>query len=242
MNALNNFLFVALPYLALAVFLIGTIYRYRFTKFKITSLSSEFLETRGLFWGSVPFHYGLLILFVGHLIGFLFPGNVLAWNNQPVRLLILEISAFAFGISAFVGLIGLFLRRTTNPRVKVVTSGMDLVIEILLIIQIFLGLWVAISYRWGSSWFASVMAPYLKSIFYLNPDITLVTSMPVVIKLHIALAFVIILLVPFTRLVHFLVPPVSYLWRPFQKVIWRWDRKSIRSSRSPWVYNKSKNN
>lgn len=242
MDLLNKFLFIALPYVALTVFLIGTIYRYRGTKFKFSSLSSEFLEGRKLFWGSVPFHYGIIFLFFGHLIGFLFPKTVLAWNSVPVRLLILETSAFIFGISAFVGMLNLIRRRRTNPRIMAVTSKMDLLIELIILIQIFLGLWIAYGYRWGSSWFAAVMTPYLFSIFKLNPQIDAVAAMPLVIKLHVAFAFTIVLLIPFSRLVHLLVPPLSYLWRPYQKVIWYWNRKKIRNPKSVWNITDPKNN
>jgi nitrate reductase gamma subunit len=119
---------------------------------------------------------------------------------------------------------------------------MDLLIELILLIQIFFGLWVAYEFRWGSSWFASVMSPYLNSIFTLNPQIDAVSSMPWVIKVHVALAFTIVLLIPFTRLVHLLVPPLSYLWRPYQKVIWYWNRKKIRDPKSLMNVTRSKNN
>ena len=91
MNAFNNIFFIALPYAALLMFLVGTIYRYKATKFKFSTLSSQFLETRKLFWGSVPFHWGILFLFFGHLTAFLFPRYILLWNQIPVRLAILEI-------------------------------------------------------------------------------------------------------------------------------------------------------
>ncbi|GBD88285.1 respiratory nitrate reductase 2 gamma chain [bacterium BMS3Abin03] len=242
MDLLNNFLFIALPYVALTVFLVGTIYRYRGTKFKFSSLSSEFLERRKLFWGSVPFHWGIIILFFGHLIGFLFPKDVLAWNSEPVRLLILETSAFIFGISAFIGLFNLLLRRRTNSRIRAVTSWMDLIIEVIILVQIFIGLWIAFGYPWGSSWFAAVLSPYLTSIFTLNPQIDAISVLPLVIKLHISLAFLIVLLIPFSRLVHLLVPPLSYLWRPYQKVIWYWNRKRIRNPKSVWNITEPKNN
>lgn len=242
MNILYNFLFIALPYVAITVFLIGTVYRYRGTKFKFSSLSSEFLEGKKLFFGSVPFHYGIIFLFFGHLVAFLFPREVLLWNDQPVRLLILEISAFIFGISAFVGMFLLIIRRKTHPRIQMVSTKMDLIIEILILSQIFLGLWIAYGYRWGSSWFAAVLSPYLMSIFTLDPQITAVTNLPLVIQLHIAIAFLIVLLIPFSRLVHLLVPPLSYLWRPYQKVIWYWNRKKIRNPRSIWAVTKPKNN
>ncbi|MBV6421422.1 MAG: Nitrate reductase-like protein NarX [Ignavibacteriaceae bacterium] len=242
MNILYNFLFIALPYVAITVFLIGTVYRYRGTKFKFSSLSSEFLEGKKLFFGSVPFHYGIIFLFFGHLVAFLFPREVLLWNDQPVRLLILEISAFIFGISAFVGMFLLIIRRKTHPRIQMVSTKMDLIIEILILSQIFLGLWIAYGYRWGSSWFAAVLSPYLMSIFTLDPQISAVTNLPLVIQLHIAIAFLIVLLIPFSRLVHLLVPPLSYLWRPYQKVIWYWNRKKIRNPRSIWAVTKPKNN
>jgi len=242
MNTLNNFLFIALPYVALTVFLIGTIYRYKVTKFKFSSLSSQFLEGRKLFWGSIPFHVGILFLFFGHLIAFLIPRTVIAWNSVPLRLVILEVSGFIFGLSALVGMLNLFIRRNTDARVRVVTNKMDLIIESLLIIQIVLGLWIALGFRWGSSWFAAVLTPYLWSIFYLNPNIEAVSNLPLVIQLHISLAFVIFLLIPFTRLVHMLVPPLHYLWRPYQRVIWYWDRKKVRDPKSPWSVTKSQNN
>ena len=242
METLYNFLFIALPYVALTVFLIGTIYRYKGTKFNFSSLSSQFLEGRKLFWGSVPFHYGIIFLFFGHLIAFLIPGTVIAWNSEPLRLVILEVTGFVFGLSALVGMVSLFFRRTTDARIKVVTSKMDLIIELLIITQIILGLWIAYGFRWGSSWFASVLSPYLWSIFYLNLNIEAVSNMPLVIQLHISLAFFIVLLIPFTRLVHLLVPPLHYLWRPYQRVIWYWDRKKVRNPKSPWSVTKSQNN
>ncbi len=242
MNILNNFFFIALPYAALTVFLAGTIYRYKFTKFKYSSLSSQFLETRQLFWGSIPFHWGIILLFFGHLIAFLFPRSVLVWNQVPVRLLILEISAFVFGILTLLGLANLFYRRITDARVRKVTNFMDIILEVLLLAQIVLGLWVAFEFRWGSSWFAVVLSPYLTSIFELNPQIDAIVMLPVVVQLHIILAFIIIMIIPTTRLVHLLVFPLSYLWRPYQKVIWNWDRKKIRNPETKWTIHQPKNN
>ena len=95
MAPLDNITLIALPYAALLVFLVGTIYRYKATKFRYSSLSSQFLEGRQLFWGSVPFHYGLLVVLAGHLVGFLFPRSVTAFNSVPLRLFILEATALA---------------------------------------------------------------------------------------------------------------------------------------------------
>ncbi|MCC7505151.1 MAG: respiratory nitrate reductase subunit gamma, partial [Saprospiraceae bacterium] len=211
-NALNNFFLVGLPYIALAVFLIGTIWRYTATKFKFTSLSTQFLEGRQLFWGSVPFHMGMLFLVFGHLSAFLIPRGVLLWNSHPVRLIVLEVTAFIFAIAVLIGLGNLIYRRLSNPRVAILTSKMDYVILFLLMTQVVTGLWVAYNFRWGSSWFASVLTPYLWSIFRFQPDTGAVSALPWVIKLHIVGAYLIVLLIPFSRLLHFLVVPLDYLW------------------------------
>ena len=241
MQALDTFLFAALPYVALVVFLVGTIYRYRATSFKYSSLSSGFLEKRTLFFGSVPFHWGILFLFLGHLIAFLIPQSVLAWNSHPVRLLILEVTAFIFGLCVLGGLIMLIARRLTSPRIRSVSNYMDVVIVSLLMAQTILGLWTALEFRWGSSWFAATLTPYLRSIFVLQPDIAAVSALPWVIKWHIVGAFLIVLLIPFSRLVHVLVVPFHYLWRPYQRVIWYWGRDKVRDPRTGWSATKPKN-
>ena len=242
MDIFNNFLLIGLPYIALAVFLVGSIYRYRYKGFQLSSLSSQFLEGRKLFYGSVPFHWGILFLFCGHLIAFMFPSSVLAWNSQPIRLMILEITAFIFVISMLIGLVNLIIRRYTTPRLKFVTNKMDFVVYFLLIFQTVIGLWVAYNFRWGSSWFSSLLTPYLYSIFTLQPDISAVALLPWAVKLHIIGAFLIIGIIPFSRLIHFLVPPINYIWRPYQQVIWYWNRTKVRSPRTPWSLQRPKNN
>ena len=242
MSFSNNFLFIALPYVAIVTFVVGCVHRYGATGFKYSSLSSQFLEGNRLFFGTMLFHWGILIVLMGHLLIFLFPAATLAWNSNPLRLIILEGLAFTFGFSILAGLISLFLRRISNPRVLAVTSRMDIAIELLLAVQVVLGCWIAVGYRWGASWFASDLTPYLWSIFQLNPRIDAVAAMPVVIKVHIAGAFVIIGLIPFTRLVHFLVAPFHYLWRPYQQVMWYWDRKRIRNPQTVWTEHRPNNN
>ena len=173
---------------------------------------------------------------------FLFPNIVLAWNSDPLRLVIHEGVGFTFAISALLGLTILIVRRWFNPRLRAVTTKMDVVIEVLLLSQIILGCWVALGYRWGSSWFAADLSPYLWSIFSLDPQIAAVSALPVVIKLHIVGAFTILLFIPFTRLMHFLVAPIHYIWRPYQVVMWYWNTKLIREPGTSWELNRPRNN
>lgn len=234
MNALNTFLFVAFPYVAGIVFVVGAVYRYREKGFTVSSLSSQFLEGKHLFWGTIPFHLGVLVVFFGHLIAFLLPQATLAWNSVPLRLIILEVTAFVFGLSMLTGLAALMFRRLTNPRIRAVTTRMDIAIEALLLAQVVLGCWIALGYRWGSSWFAADLTPYLWSLVKLAPETGAVFALPWVIKLHIVGAFAIALMVPFSRLVHFVVAPLNYIVRPYQQVLWNWDRKTIRDPSTAW--------
>ena len=237
-----NFFFIGLPYAAIVILLVGSIFRYSRFGFKVSSLSSQFLEGRELFFGSRPFHWGILFLFFGHATAFLFPRAVIAWGTVPVRLVILEATALGFAILAAFGMIMLIIRRFKNKRILAVTSKMDVFVYVMLITQVGSGIWLALSDRWGSVWFASVLTPYLKSIFVFNPDIEAVIALPLVIKIHIISAFIFIGMIPFTRFIHFLVYPFVYIWRPYIYVIWNWDRKTIRNSRKLVNGVRSKNN
>ncbi len=234
MTSLDYFFFSAYPYIAIIVFLVGTTYRYRETGFKVTSLSAQFLEGKQGFWGTVPFHFGILMVFLGHMAAFLMPSSVLAWNSDPVRLIAHEGLSFTFAVALAVGLVALIIRRMTHPRLKVVTTRMDYFVEFVLLTQVLLGCWIALGYRWGSSWFAADLSPYLWSILKLSPQTDAVVAMPIVIKAHIVGAFSILLIFPFTRLVHIVVAPFHYLWRPYQVVIWYWDKKRVRKGSTAW--------
>ena len=225
MNSANPFfldqvLFIVLPYLALALFLLVSIRRYIRETFTFSSLSSQFLENQHHFWGLVPFHYGIIAVLTGHAVGFCIPRELLAWNSVPLRLYVLELSAFVFALLTLVGLISVVVRRFTVPKMKMVTSKADWVLFGIFVLQIVTGLYTAVFHGWGSSWFAVTAVPYLWSLLSLSPDISYVTAMPWMVKLHMIGAYVMIAFFPFTRLVHALVVPNPYLWRKPQVVRW----------------------
>jgi len=218
--ALDLLLFAVLPYVAMVVFFLATVGRYWNRPFSYSSYSSQFLENRFHFWAVVPFHYGILTVFAGHLVAFLVPRSILAWNAQPVRLYILEASALAAGLLTLVGLVGIIIRRYSEPKVRVVTSRMDWTVYALLLLQVTTGVLVAIFHPWGASWFAAVASPYLWSLLTFSPDLAFIAGMPWLVKLHMGGAFALFAVFPFSRLVHILVVPNPYLWRRPQVVRW----------------------
>jgi nitrate reductase gamma subunit len=223
---LDEILFIVLPYTAFGIFLLVSIRRYIRETFTFSSLSSQFLENQQHFWGLVPFHYGIIVVLTGHVVGFLIPREVLVWNSHPLRLYVLEITAFIFGVLTMIGLISIIIRRMSDPKIKMVTSWADWVLLGMFAVQVFTGLYTAVFHSWGSSWYAATAVPYLWSLVTLSPNIAPITAMPWMVKLHIVGAYVIIAFFPFTRLVHALVVPNPYLWRKPQVVRWYGMRKA----------------
>jgi nitrate reductase gamma subunit len=227
-SGLDDFLFGVLPYLATAVFFLVTIQRYRQRAFSYSSLSSQLLENRRHFWGTVPFHYGILVVLLGHVVAFLIPRALLAWNGVPWRLFVLEGSAFVFGLLTLFGLVNVIVRRLIDRKTRKVTSVSDWILYGLLSVQVATGVGVAYHHGWGSSWFAATLSPWLWSVVKLSPDVSGLATLPFLVKAHVVNAWLLIGFFPFTRLVHVLVVPNPYLWRKPQLVVWNRERPGRR--------------
>ncbi len=212
--------FIAFPYVAVILAVLGGVYRYFADRFSYSSFSSQFLENRRLFWGSVPWHYGIILVLSAHLLALILPG---VWGDllaAPLRLYVLEVTGMALAVMSAAGLAWLLVRRLTNARVMAVTTAMDWLTVVALLVQVILGLGVALFYRWGSGWYLSTAVPWLFSLAMFNPQIQAVAVLPLWVKLHMLSGFFIIAIFPFTRLVHLVTFPITYLWRPAQVVIW----------------------
>ncbi len=141
-------------------------------------------------------------------------------HSQANRLYVAELIGKFFAFMAMAGIIILILRRLSHSRVRVLTSPMDWLVLILLLNQIFLGLWVSLFYRWGAVWFLETVSVWVGSLATFQPVTINVASMPLVPKLHFLNATLLIAIFPFTRLVHMVTFPITYLWRRMQVVIW----------------------
>jgi nitrate reductase gamma subunit len=217
---LDNLLFVVFPYVAVLLAFGVSIYRYFANRFSYSSLSSEILEKDWLFWGAVPWHYGVVPILLIHLAGFAVPGLLAILHGTANRLYILELMGKAFALLAFAGIVVLIVRRLTHSRVRAVTSAMDWVVLVLLLNQIFLGLWLTFFYRWGAAWYIHTATPWVVSLATFHPQPGYVTALPLVPKLHFLNATLLIAVFPFSRLVHLVTVPITYLYRRLQIAIW----------------------
>jgi len=222
----NIVLFMLFPYAALSSAIVVTAIRVVFLPYSVSSLSSQLLEGKKLYWGSISFHFGIGIVLLGHLVALLFPAGLALWNSVPVRLYILGLTGLILGLWALAGLLILLWRRLGDRRVRVVTSPMDILVLFLLLVSIITGLSASVSYRFGHYWFTGAFTPYLRSIFELRPKPELVMQLPLLMRIHALNAFVLISLFPFSRLIHIITVPLTYLIRPRQVVIW--NRRELR--------------
>lgn len=229
-----SFFFVAFPYVAWALAIVGGVYRYRTSRFTWSSLSSELLESRGLYWGSVAWHYGIVPILLAHLLAGLFPAAAAAVVAHPAALFALELAGLALGLLAVAGIVTLFLRRLgAGSLPRRATSAMDWVLLLVLTLQAVSGVAIALFERWGARWYPVTAAPWMWSIVALRPDAAPVLPLPTLVHLHFVNGFLVIALFPFTRLVHLVSVPITYLWRPYQVVSWYRARQPPPRSAAP---------
>jgi nitrate reductase gamma subunit len=240
-SAMDTVLWVILPYVCLVVFVLGHIWRYRFDKFGWTTRSSQLYEARLLRWGSPLFHFGMLGVVGGHVIGLAVPES---WTDafgisETAYHWVALVGGIVSGVLTVVGMAILIYRRRTTGPVFSATTPMDKVMYAVLGAVILLGMWNTIAsslfglggvggehydYREGVSvWF--------RSIFELNPDTHAMTAAPLGFQLHGLLACLLFALWPFTRLVHVFSAPVGYLTRPY--IVYRSRDTSPAGNRPP---------
>lgn len=213
-------LFAVFPYVAISLAVIVGIYRLKTDSFSFSAHSSQFFESRRLFWGSVPWHFAIILVLLAHLLAFLFPAAWGALAGKPIRLYLLEITGLALGVMTVIGLAQLMLRRAGEPRVHVVTTKMDWVVLVLLLAQVVSGVVIAWTLRWGSVWYLHTATPWLWSLLQFNPQVEYIAALPNIVKFHAFNAFLLIAVFPFSRLVHAATVPLGYLWRSPQLVLW----------------------
>ena len=218
----NDFFFIGLPYISIFLLFGGTLYRLFFGfkgtfrkmdrtargDFLWTTRSTGFFGRASIGPAALCLHWGIITLFVTHLVGVV--GGVLS--------LIAWVDFFRWvgmfgGILLLFGLVWAFVRRIVIPQVKAMSKAEDYIVLIFLILIAFFGLYQsAIKLVFGVTY---SVAPWLWSVVKLQPDPSLMQAVPLVNKLHIVVALLLFAYFPFTKLVHAFTYPLTYFWRPF---------------------------
>lgn len=220
-SRLDWLLFDIYPYICLAVLLLGSLVRFDREPYSWKSDSSQTLRQQQLRMGSNLFHYGVLIVILGHFVGFLMPESLVLWLMSPTQhmLLAMVIGGLA-GVVAIIGISILIFRRLYYRRVRGNSRKWDITIVIMLWLQLALGIaTVPISAQHMAGAEFERLVAYVQSIVYFQGGgATLLQGISWVYKAHILLGFTIFLVSPFTRMVHIWsgVGSLAYLVRPYQ--------------------------
>jgi len=223
MSGLHGFLFQVYPYICLAVFVVGSLIRFDQNQYSWKSDSSQLLRTGTLRWGSNLFHFGILFLFFGHLVGLFTPHSVYGiFMSAATKQLLAVVAGGIAGLVCFIGLSLLLYRRIFDPRIRLTSHRTDLAILIILWVQLTLGLITlpySLSHADGSV--MVLLADWAQRIMTLRPvDASALAVLPWPYQVHVVFGMTIFLLFPFSRLVHVWsgFATVFYLLRPKQLV------------------------
>ena len=231
-QSLNMLLFGIYPYVAISVFLVGSLLRFDREQYTWRSGSSQLLRRRLLVVGSNCFHVGVLAILAGHFVGLLMPDAIVTGIGLSAagHQLLAMGAGGVFGLVCFLGLTLLIYRRLTDPRIRATSSVMDIVILLLLYVQLILGLstiFVSAQHLDGSEML--LLSGWAQHLVTLRPDAaSLIAEVPLIYKLHILLGLTIFLVFPFSRLVHIWSAPVSYVGRRYQIVRRRGGADAVR--------------
>jgi nitrate reductase gamma subunit len=205
----GNFLFDAWPYITAALLLMGILARYLLIS-NITVIDADMLPTMPASPRSVIWQTSLVASLAFHLLFLAFPTAMLSWSSNPARLYVAESFALVTGVLALAGcarLMWVQLRGSAPAIFEICGTAF----YALLLLVLLSGCLIVILHRWGSSWAALTLSPYLISLLRGQPVSVLVTQMPFLVRLHVFCAFAAIAAFPFTRPAGAVVALVRYL-------------------------------
>ena len=217
---MDTFLWVIVPYLCLATFVIGHFWRYRYDKFGWTTRSSQLYESRLLRIGSPLFHFGILVVIVGHVAGLVIPRawtDALGISDDMYHVAALGLGTIA-GIATLAGVVILIYRRRTTGPVFMATTKNDKGMYVVLVAAIVAGLATTLLSVLGPHQevtYRDTVAPWFRSLFILQPDIQAMAAASLDFQIHTLIGMALFMIWPFTRLVHAFTAPLHYLFRPY---------------------------
>ncbi|TDO87555.1 respiratory nitrate reductase subunit gamma [Enemella evansiae] len=218
---LDILLWGVFPYLSFALLVGGTIWRWRYDQFGWTTRSSQLYEGGLLRIASPLFHFGILAVVAGHVMGLLIPKSftdAIGFSQSAYHVVAFFIGGLA-GVCTLVGLALLIWRRRTTGPVFNATTVNDKVMYVFLTAALVLGLLATFFGSRGSDGgehnYRETVSIWYRSLFYFQPKIEDMVAAPTVFHVHVLVAMTLFAIWPFTRLVHAFSAPVHYLFRPY---------------------------
>ena len=224
MDTLHQFVFGIYPYIALSIFLLGSLIRFEREQYSWKSESSQLLHRGSLRVGNILFHVGIIGLFFGHAVGLLTP--VAVWDALGVSHSFKQVFAMTaggiMGTLCLVGVLMLLTRRLGNPRLAANTTWRDKLVLGWILMTVLVGLsTIVVSAGHLDGHEMVLLMSWAQHVVTFRGDAAnfIVEASPV-FKLHLFLGMSLFVIFPFTRLVHVWsgFAAVGYLNRSWQLV------------------------
>jgi nitrate reductase gamma subunit len=208
-----------LPYVVLVILVGGTIWRWRYDQFGWTTRSSQLYESRLLRLGSPLFHFGILAVLVGHIIGLLIPESwtsAAGLSEHAYHIQALALGGIA-GVCTLAGIAILIYRRRTTGPVFMATTRNDKAMYVVLVAAIVAGLTTTLLGIGGGEAhdYRQSVSLWFRSLATFQPDVAAMATAGVEFKVHALIGMLLFATWPFTRLVHAFSAPIGYLFRPY---------------------------
>jgi len=222
MSDLNSLFFGIYPYIAIAVFFVGSWIRYDREPYSWKADSSQLLDQKGFRVASNLFHIGIIFVLCGHFVGLLTPEAIYhVFISSANKQMLAMVSGGFFGVLCLIGLVMLINRRLNNPRVRATSKTSDILILLMLLVQLVLGLltiFASMGHLDGSVMI--MLSNWAQSIVTLQgfDAAAAISPVGIIYKLHVFVGLTMLLVFPFTRLVHVISVPVKYFARNYQIV------------------------
>jgi len=205
----NVFLFAIWPGVSLVCLFVGIGVRYVLTRTQMAKVKDEMSRWWNALCGSMLWQLSMGLLIAGHMAALVLPHVLLRWNANPVRLYVLEGCAFVIGLAATISTAVVMWRHLGRAEESVLSEVFDTVFITMIFVGLLSGIGLAAIYRWGSSWAAITLTPYISSLLRAKPATDYVLEMPPLVRLHVFSAFAAIAVIPLTRLSYVLVYAVD---------------------------------
>lgn len=221
-NWIHVFLFGIYPYIALTVCILGCWARFDLSQYTWRAGSSQMLSDGYMRMASNLFHIGIITILLGHFFGMFTPHFVYEHFVTPAQkqLLAVVVGGLA-GVMCLIGLLMLTYRRFTAPRISHTSTFGDKMLLVILLVQLLMGLGTILHYPDHKDGALMMdLAGWAQDLAILRPlsATERIVDAGLIYKLHMLLGTTLILLVPFTRLIHIISAPVWYLGRRYQIV------------------------
>jgi nitrate reductase gamma subunit len=176
--------FAYLPYFAIFGFLGARMYRWGILRERLAPAARDVSPaTEG------ALVVGFATLVVGHLTTAVAPGAMRVLLSDPARVGVIETVGLVGALLFAYGIAARLLRRLGAMRAGRTGHGAPTFVLAVLLAVCLSGVYLTVTYRWITVWYAYILVPYTRSLVALEPATEAIAASPWALQQHTILVF-----------------------------------------------------